>query len=135
MIQSSSDILDAAALCSTPSVIDFLLEQGTKLEKSHVLHSAVIAPISTPNERIAMMGHLVKLGADLNLVGVVPGSNFGGTPLHAAATFGRMEEAKWLLEHGADVKKKNVFGQLPSYECGRQGRQDMLELYKQWELK
>lgn len=81
------------------------------------------------------MSHLIGLGVDMNYVARRVGSNYEETPLHTAATFKRMEENVWLLEHGADMKKKNGFGQLPTFECRMHIDPEMRALYEEWEAK
>lgn len=52
--------------------------------------------------RTPMMEYLLNLGADINKFGWIGSLPYGGTALHLTAFFGRVEDARWLLEHGAD---------------------------------
>jgi len=51
---------------------------------------------------------LLQCGADLHTI-----DNGGWTPLHHAATFGKVESLRLLLEHGANVEVKNYDGDTP----------------------
>jgi hypothetical protein len=62
-----------------------------------------------------MLEYLVGLGIDVNglddrvrIAGY--GCPYDGTPLAYAVKWVCVEEAKWLLEHGADADKKSVRG-------------------------
>eukprot|EP00047_Mylnosiga_fluctuans_P009317 m.262623 g.262623 ORF g.262623 m.262623 type:complete len:444 (-) comp25642_c0_seq1:87-1418(-) len=54
-----------------------------------------------------LAAELLRLGADPNETQVS-----GSTPLHAAAFFGHDSVLRLLLEHGADIRVRNNFGQL-----------------------
>ncbi|KAL1983719.1 hypothetical protein VTN96DRAFT_9975 [Rasamsonia emersonii] len=97
-VPNSGGALEAAAQCASTAIVDMLLAQGAKLENSLVLHRALMRSSS---DRIAMMDHLVRRGADVNKYGYHPLLHHGGTP-HMAAILGEIEEAQWLLDHGAD---------------------------------
>lgn len=55
-------------------------------------------------------------------------SNSGITPLHAAANAGRYEEAKILLERGADLSIRDAEGLTPLERARRSNKLDMVEL-------
>ncbi|ORX63256.1 ankyrin [Anaeromyces robustus] len=42
---------------------------------------------------------------------------FGYTALHAAVSYSRLEAARWLLEHGADVNITDDDGDTPLHSC------------------
>ncbi|KAF2814455.1 ankyrin [Mytilinidion resinicola] len=74
-----------------------------------------------------------KLGADANALGYVPNLPHKGTPLHCAAMHGRLLEARWLLEHGADPSVYDHDVGLPaSYWSELRGHSDITKLIDQW---
>ena len=50
-----------------------------------------------------------------------------GTPLHVAAWFGHIEIAKYLLDRGADINKKNRWGRTPLHYAQEAGSPEMRE--------
>jgi ankyrin repeat protein len=89
-------LLELAA-CSSISTIDLLIEHGAKIDKSFALHAAA----STKNN-IAMMEHLIELGADVNEYQHSPYYGFQRTPLRHAIRSGRVENIRFPLDKGAD---------------------------------
>lgn len=75
-----------------------LLAHGAKLENSLVLHRALMrsgsGDSSSSDDRIAMLYHLVRRGADVNKFGYHPLLHHDGTALHIAAIFGQIDEAR-----------------------------------------
>ncbi|EPE24770.1 Ankyrin repeat-containing protein [Glarea lozoyensis ATCC 20868] len=139
-VPGSGQALNAAAKYSTPEIFELLISHGANIKNSKPLINAVTSIWLTTSERIKMMEFAVKLGADVNEQGGIPGSGYqGGTPLHGAAVWGRLAEAKWLLEHGANVRSGNKFCRLPWTEatrCARNCRHTEVANYlKEWELK
>jgi hypothetical protein len=62
-----------------------------------------------------MLEYLLGLGLDINAedgVGdaVIRGGGRQGSPLQYAVVWGRVEEARWLLDKGADPDRKSRFG-------------------------
>jgi hypothetical protein len=90
-------LLELAACSSSISTIDLLIEHGAKIDKSFALHTAA----STKNN-IAMMEHLIELGADVNEYQHSPYYGIQGTPLRHAIRSGRVENIRFLLDKGAD---------------------------------
>lgn len=127
-VTNSGTALETAALCnSTPAIIDLLIEHGAKVENSIALHTAVA------NRRcsIAMMEHLVSLGMDVNALAYPTRIGLHhGTPLHCTSRLGRVNEARWLLEHGADPNKMNRFGFSPALLAVFDKRPAIIQLYK-----
>lgn len=133
-VSNSGAALETAAANCGPAMVDLLLAHGAKLDNSLALHTAVIGAERTSSERIAMMDHLIKLGADINKLGDIAFLIGGGTPLHVAASLGRLEETGWLLEHGADITKKNMFGYPAPLEAVRNNHQAVAEFMRSyWE--
>jgi ankyrin repeat protein len=62
-------------------------------------------------DRVAILPLLVARGAG------VDADPYRGTPLGWAATNGRLDAARWLLDHGADVNRRATFGG-PSHGAG-----------------
>lgn len=56
------------------------------------------------SDRLAVLPFLVEQGASVN------GDPYRGTPLAWAAALGRLEAARWLLAHGAEVNLRATFG-------------------------
>src|SRR5439155_15994646 len=52
----------------------------------------------------------------------------GSTPLHNAAGQGRIEVARFLLEHGADVNSRTSARETPLHTAARAGRKAMVDL-------
>lgn len=121
-IHNSGDILNKAAAYCSPEIFALLLSHGASLSNVDAipLHYAAghgASPHGTPcSNHIAMMEYLVcTLGLDVNAmddaIKIAPdGRGQRGTPLMYAVHWGRVEEAKWLLEHGADPDLKTPWG-------------------------
>jgi len=96
---NSSAALEAASRDCDTGIIDILLEHGARFEDSLVFHYALMRE---QGDRTPMMEYLLNLGADINQFGWLSSLPHGGTALHLAAFFGRLDDVRWLLEHGAD---------------------------------
>lgn len=121
------------------ALVDLLVQHGARLEDSLPLHLAAECPpyqssrqptsssatshppaqvgldpdsSSTPSSsRIPVLQHLLDLGYDPNASdGAMLGARALGTPLHWAVRWGRMENARFLLENGADPRGKDRHG-------------------------
>ncbi|KAF2277837.1 ankyrin [Westerdykella ornata] len=111
-IPNSGWALNAAAAFSTPEIFALLLSYGADISNAIPLHYAVrTSPKEVPGSRIPMLEYLVGLGLDINAMDDADdGLGQHGTPLQHAVTWRRVEEAKWLLDRGADPDKKNPWG-------------------------
>jgi ankyrin repeat protein len=78
-------------------------------------------------EQIPVMTRLLEGGADIN-------ARYQGstTALHAAAGNGRRESVRLLLEQGADVTLRNVWGGTPASAARYFGHPDVAELIETW---
>ncbi|TKA54557.1 hypothetical protein B0A55_12754 [Friedmanniomyces simplex] len=110
--------LSRASRMNSTQTVDLLLQHGAVLKDSNALHAA--ASGGGPDEEVlAMMQHLIDLGADINALEVMHAKRSGhnirvlGTALHATIRAGKPARAQWLLEHGADGKIKNERGYSP----------------------
>lgn len=129
--------LEAAALHSTPQIIDLLIQYGAKLESCYPLHRAVRRRDSDPAS-IEMIAHLLKLGVDINGIeprrGTMrPRGYFGdslGTPLQLAAKEGKRERLVFLLKEGADKSLKNLGGDTALSWAEKAGKSEMIELLR-----
>ena len=54
----------------------------------------------------------------------------GWTPLHLAAAFGQLDIAKLLVEKGANLTEKNVYGSIPCQLAARNGHLELAQLLK-----
>ena len=67
---------------------------------------------------------LVERGEDVNTTEQVGGE----TPLHAAASVGRMDIAHFLVDRGADVSAADIHGETPLHVAAAVGRMDIARL-------
>ncbi len=85
------------------------------------------APSSTINEAV-FMGNIKDVKAhiaaktDLNKK-----DDYGSTPLHVAATFGKTEIAILLIENGASVSEKSADGSTPLHTAAFFGRTEIVK--------
>ncbi|KAF2503133.1 ankyrin [Lophium mytilinum] len=108
-MQNSGAALDAAAAYSTPEMFALLVAHGADISNASPLHSAARAGFDAPpGSRIPMMEYLVGIGLDVNAVddAVRSGEGVWGTPLFCTIKPGRVQEAKGLLEKGADPERR-----------------------------
>lgn len=56
----------------------------------------------------------------------------GFQPLHAAASMGNLESARWLLEEGAPVDAQSRRGWTPLLEAVKQGHHEMVQFLLAW---
>ncbi|KAF2108166.1 ankyrin repeat-containing domain protein [Lophiotrema nucula] len=111
---------EAAAKC-TPEILGLLVQHGAVLSNSVALHRAAgVPPSIPPGERIPMLEYLVGLGLDVNAMDDAikvadddAGRGQWGSPLQYSIKWGRVEEARWLLDHGADPDLKTPWGGSP----------------------
>jgi hypothetical protein len=73
---------------------------------------------------LAMVEALVQLGLDVN----EPCGGNPETPLHSAAWDGRVETAKWLLDHGAKVDAVDNYGRTPLISAATDGSVETVRL-------
>ncbi|KAH7083451.1 ankyrin repeat-containing domain protein [Paraphoma chrysanthemicola] len=112
----------AAAFCSTETFA-LLLSHGADAKGAIALHYAASHGYALPDlsgvpgiSRVPMLEYLVNdLGFDVNgmddMIEITSGGRAcDGTPLSYAVRGGCVEEAQWLLAHGADPDIKSNFG-------------------------
>jgi ankyrin repeat protein len=90
-------LLEYAACISSISTIDLLIEHGARIDKSFALHAA-----ASKENNIAMMEHLIELGADVNEYRDSPYYGSKGPPLRHAIRSRCLENIRFLLDKGAD---------------------------------
>lgn len=92
-----------------------LLDNGADVNATDIfgntpLYWAVSTFSSTPDEKINVVRLLLDNGADANK-GIA--SLTQKRPLHEAAHYNNIELCKLLIEHGADVNVKSIWGDTP----------------------
>ncbi|KAF2143889.1 uncharacterized protein K452DRAFT_285928, partial [Aplosporella prunicola CBS 121167] len=100
--------LDIAASASSLEILQILLDNGAKLERSSALHKAASSP-NDKDDRLPVMQFLLDCGMDINAFERFPDDTrfdirkqLLGTPLHYATARGNVKAVRFLLEHGAD---------------------------------
>lgn len=116
--QNSGRALNAAAAKGSVDVLDMLLHHGARLENSTPLHH-VVAAQRPFGEKAQMMARLLELGVDVNGTDELDGREGLGTSLHHAARWNRADEAKFLIERGAEPNKPDVYGRSALDEASR----------------
>jgi ankyrin repeat protein len=117
------DIFTAAVLGQKDEVAQ-MLEQDRSLAASPGVHGipSMYFPILLGHTEIAEM--FLKSGADINA------GRGGNTPLHAAATTGQLEAARWLLNQGADPNPLDYNQRTPTKVAVESGHEDVAELIR-----
>lgn len=121
-----------AAGISSPKIFSLLVQRGAKINDTNVLHTAIGR---NDEETVAMLTHLLNLGADIdhilhseNLVFFRRKIDFGlGTPLHYAVKRNKVELVRFLLGNGANRYLKSAKGTNAFEWARRMGRQDCLQ--------
>jgi ankyrin repeat protein len=72
---------------------------------------------------IEVVKQYLAAGEDVNAK-----DNFGRTPFHLAAFYGRKELVELLIDNGADVNAKDNFGRTPFHLAAFYGRKELVEL-------
>jgi ankyrin repeat protein len=111
LVLDTGYLLEYAACISSISTIDLLIEHGARIDKSFALHAA-----ASKENNIAMMEHLIELGADVNEYQYSPYYSFGGPPLRRAIRSGCVENIRFLLDKGADPLFRDTDRQLTPLE-------------------
>ena len=83
-----------------------------------MMHEAAI------NGHNELLQWLLSQGGDPNC----GASSSGGTPLHAAVSYGMTQSIQTLLDHGADVFAVDASGATPIHVAGVQSRRNILAL-------
>ena len=114
--QNSSHLLCSAACRNNRTGMKAALFMGADVNaKKGPLHNAVRKDIETAE-------FLIRLGAD------VTGKDWRNmTPLHEAASYGKLEAVKLLIRLGADVNAKNNINETPLHEAAAQGELEVVE--------
>lgn len=119
---------------ATPELIEELLDRGGDVQKGELLQHA----LDRAEDTIEVLGMLIDRGAPLNknMYEHHDGSwrmfffmNLG-TPLHKAASTGKIDEVRYLLGRNADVTIKDVKGRT-ALECAeKEGFTEVVEILK-----
>lgn len=106
------DIFTAAMLGRTDDVAR-MLDENPALVDTPGVHGMPIMYFPAASGRVDVLELLLDRGANVNA-----GAG-GNTALHAAAMFGRVDAARWLLAHGADRSATDYEGKTPRERaCG-----------------
>ena len=97
LVPDTGYLLERAACSSSISTIDLLIEHGARIDKSFALHAA-----ASKENNIAMMEHLIELGADVNEYRESLYYASEGPPLRQAILSRCVENIRFLLDKGAD---------------------------------
>jgi ankyrin repeat protein len=118
-ISSCGWTLNRAAAFCTLEIFTLLLTHSADIRNATPLHYAAgygRSPDDPPiSNRIPMLEYLVGLGLEVNAPDdavTISEDDRGrvGTPISYAVMWGRVEEATWLLEKGADPGRKSTYG-------------------------
>jgi ankyrin repeat protein len=118
------DIFAAAALGQTTDVLAFLdadptLSQAQGVHGFPILWFPVVGGHRETTEAMLARGAEINVGEGIT------------TPLHGAASFGRLELIALLLDRGADLHAKDYEGKTPLATAIKHGHEDAVELLRQ----
>ena len=112
---SAGPLLDAAVARASVPMFKLLLSLGAPV--GHPLHTAAIR-LGENSGRLPMLEYLVgELGIDVDHIHDEEQARDNisalhmGTPLHYCTWWSKLDGMRWLLEHGADVRRENCFGE------------------------
>jgi uncharacterized protein len=117
------DIFAAAMLGRGDDVLRFLADDP-ELVRQRGVHGMPILFFPAASGQRDMVELLVARGAEIN-----EGAG-GNTALHAAAYFGRLEMAEWLLECGADPAATDYEGKTPLQVAEGNGHTGVAEMLR-----
>lgn len=110
--------------------ISFLLENGYELHKDGSALRQAVSDRQTPAIKI-----FLDYGIDVNFCKPDMVYPYNSTPVHLAAQNNDLATLKLLVAHGADVTKKDDFGERP-YDCAVQNENEaMIEYIRSLEPK
>jgi ankyrin repeat protein len=84
------------------AVADYLIDQGANINARNTSGGS---PVYFAFRSVELMQRLIAKGADVNVRAYL-----GLTPLHQAASMGRLDAAKLLIDHGADLNARGNWG-------------------------
>ena len=110
----------------------YMFENGGRIERGEALHYAALRET---DDVVEVMEYLVRLGAEVNAVKYQDDLSsfcqrrfFGlGTPLHAAAEYGRVDVVEFLLSRGADPTIVSTRGKTAIDEARNHGHPQVVE--------
>jgi ankyrin repeat protein len=94
---------------------------GTESEIS--IHTAIESL-----EKEALQDYLDALGSNTDVLIISRTIKDAQTPLHIAASCGKLQTVVWLLDHGADVDSLNLWNATPLLGAARNGFDDVVKL-------
>ena len=113
-------------------VIELLFSQGGSIEKGQLMHHAAYRSSA---DRLDVLAYIFGKGAPIN--NVMYENHFESyelqkqlaiaTPLHIAASTGKLDVVRWLLEHGANPLIKDSFGETPQERALAAGKTEIAE--------
>lgn len=122
-----------AAWRGSASVVSRLLHEGADANLGAqdgftALHAAVIQNHHDVAAILLRNGALVDCSYYRHTHDLEFNAEYSLTPLHCAAREGLVEMCRLLLEHGADVNRSDMFGQVPLHYAARRGNTDVVRL-------
>jgi ankyrin repeat protein len=84
------------------AVANYLIDQGANINARNTSGGS---PVYFALRSVDLMQRLIAKGADVNVRAYL-----GLTPLHQAASMGRLDAAKLLIDHGADLNARGDWG-------------------------
>ncbi|MDI6447531.1 ankyrin repeat domain-containing protein [Anaerobaca lacustris] len=92
-----------------------LITSGADIDAKDPYHGETPLQVAASGQHAEIVAFLIDHGADIDVVGS------HGTALHRAASLGRMNTARLLVDRGADVNTRDRDGETALHRAARQG--------------
>jgi len=107
-----------------------LIQQGANLDAKTRSGDSALIVAGWNTENFELVKLLVTRGANINQA-----NNNGDTPLLDAAYLGKVENLKYLLQHGADLTTKNKRGKTALHLAEEKGHEEAIQLLRSKMIK